>query len=102
MTLQDKTIQNGVSDAVVIEHHDDVALIRLNRPATRNALAVDIKTHLETRIPALMKDSTVRCLVITGTDESFCAGGDISNMADAQSSQHVRQRRDETAGRHAG
>lgn len=70
------------NDAVIVEHHDDVALIRLNRPRTRNALAVDIKTHLETRIPALMQDSAVRCLVITGSEEAFCAGGDISNMND--------------------
>jgi 2-(1,2-epoxy-1,2-dihydrophenyl)acetyl-CoA isomerase len=79
------------NDAVIVEHHDDVALIRLNRPRTRNALAVDIKTHLETRIPALMQDSAVRCLVITGSEEAFCAGGDISNMND-RSAPSVRTR----------
>ena len=67
------TTRNGETDAVIVEHHDDVALVRLNRPRTRNALDPDIKAGLETSIPALMKDSAVRCLIITGTDAG--AGG---------------------------
>lgn len=76
------TTPNNESDAVIVEHHDDVALIRLNRPRSKNALAMDIKAGLAASIPALMQDSAVRCLVITGTDDAFCAGGDISNMAE--------------------
>jgi 2-(1,2-epoxy-1,2-dihydrophenyl)acetyl-CoA isomerase len=77
---EDMTTKNAETNAVIVEHHDDVALVRLNRPRTRNALDPDIKAGLETSIPALMKDSAVRCLVITGTEDAFCAGGDISNM----------------------
>ena len=89
--MSDSQINDKPNDAVIIERHDDVALLRLNRPATRNALAVEIKGHLERQIPALMRDSKVRCIVITGTDQSFCAGGDISNMAD-RSAPSVRSR----------
>lgn len=85
------TTKGNESDAVVTEHHDDVVLIRLNRPRTRNALDPDIKSGLENLIPALMQDSAVRCLVLTGTEDSFCAGGDISNMAD-RSAPSVRAR----------
>ncbi|NVN88345.1 MAG: enoyl-CoA hydratase/isomerase family protein [Rhodopseudomonas sp.] len=70
------------TDAVIVERHDDVALVRLNRPRSRNALDSDIKAGLESAIPALMDDSAVRCLVITGSDDAFCAGGDIKNMSD--------------------
>ncbi|WP_454625262.1 enoyl-CoA hydratase/isomerase family protein [Bradyrhizobium cenepequi] len=70
------------TDAVIVEHHGDVALVRLNRPRTRNALDPDVKSGLETAIPVLMDDSAVRCLVITGTDDAFCAGGDLNNMND--------------------
>lgn len=79
------------TDAVIVERHDDVALIRLNRPRSRNALDPDIKSHLETAIPALMSDSAVRCLVITGSGDAFCAGGDINSMND-RSAPAVRAR----------
>jgi len=75
-------ITESGTDAVIVERHDDVALVRLNRPQSRNALGPDIKAGLEAAIPALMDDSAVRCLVITGSDEAFCAGGDIRNMSD--------------------
>ena len=89
--MKDRVNSDTPNDAVILERHDDVAVLRLNRPATRNALAMEIKGHLATQIPALMRDPGVRCIVITGTDEAFCAGGDISNMAD-RSAPSVRAR----------
>jgi 2-(1,2-epoxy-1,2-dihydrophenyl)acetyl-CoA isomerase len=76
------TTKDAETDAVIVEHHDDVAWVRLNRPRTRNALDPDIKSGLETSIPFLMQNSAVRCVVITGTEDAFCAGGDISNMGE--------------------
>lgn len=78
-------------DAVIVEHRDDVALLRLNQPQTMNALSAAIKRGLETEIPRLLADNAVRCIVITGTDEAFCAGGDIANMSD-RSAPSVRER----------
>ncbi|MCP9628880.1 enoyl-CoA hydratase-related protein [Rhodopseudomonas palustris] len=78
-------------DAVIFERRDDVMIVRLNSPASRNALQPAVKHQLETRIPELLADASVRCLVITGTGPSFCAGGDISNMADRGAPQ-VRRR----------
>jgi 2-(1,2-epoxy-1,2-dihydrophenyl)acetyl-CoA isomerase len=79
MTAKNMNVCND-TDAVVIKYHADVALIRLNRPRARNALVADIKCHLETAIPSLMMDNSVRCLVITGSGEAFCAGGDINSF----------------------
>ena len=78
-------------DAVIVEHMDDIAVLRLNQPQTMNALSAAIKQGFETEIPRLLADSAVRCIVITGTDKAFCAGGDIANMAD-RSAQTVRER----------
>jgi len=78
-------------DAVVFDRRGDVMLVRLNSPATRNALQPAVKRHLETRIPELLADDEVRCLVITGTDGSFCAGGDINNMGE-RDAPRVRRR----------
>jgi 2-(1,2-epoxy-1,2-dihydrophenyl)acetyl-CoA isomerase len=78
-------------NAVIVEHRDDVALVRLNQPQTMNALSPAIKQGLESAVPQLMADPAVRCIIVTGTDKAFCAGGDISNMTD-RSAPSVRQR----------
>jgi 2-(1,2-epoxy-1,2-dihydrophenyl)acetyl-CoA isomerase len=77
--------------AVIVEHRDGIALLRLNQPQTMNALSPAIKQGLETNVPQLMADRAVRCIIITGTEKSFCAGGDISNMGD-RSAPSVRER----------
>ncbi len=69
-------------DAVVVEKRGAVALVRLNQPETMNAISPDIKAGLTAHIPALTADPTIRCLVITGTGNAFCAGGDLRNMTD--------------------
>lgn len=78
-------------DAVIVETRDDVAVVRLNQPKTMNALSAAIKRGLEAEVPRLLADSIVRCIVITGTDKAFCAGGDITNMAD-RGAPSVRER----------
>lgn len=65
--------------------------MRLNRPRNFNALGPEIKAGLSTRIPALMDDESVGCIVVTGTDGAFCAGGDIANMSD-RGAPSVRER----------
>ena len=90
-TIEGKTIRERNVNAVIVERRDDIALLRLNQPQTMNALSPAIKLGLETAVPQLMGDSAVRCIVITGTDKAFCAGGDISNMAD-RSAPSVRER----------
>ena len=67
-------------NAILVEHRAGVALVLINRPRSRNAIDADVKAGLETTIPILMSDNEVRCLVITGAGEAFCAGGDITNM----------------------
>lgn len=69
-------------EAVLFERHEDVVVIRLNSPAKRNALEPRVKEKLKTGIPELLDDRTVRCLVITGTGDAFCAGGDINDMGE--------------------
>ena len=44
-------------NAVIVEHRDDVALLRLNQPQTMNALSPAIKQGLETVVPKLMADN---------------------------------------------
>jgi 2-(1,2-epoxy-1,2-dihydrophenyl)acetyl-CoA isomerase len=43
-------------------------------------------------VPGLVDDPETRCILITGTDGAFCAGGDIRSLVDPQSPAAVRAR----------
>jgi 2-(1,2-epoxy-1,2-dihydrophenyl)acetyl-CoA isomerase len=68
------------SDAVKLERQGGVAILRLDDPATMNALSPSVKAGMTKHVPALLTDDSVRCIVITGTGKAFCAGGDIRSM----------------------
>ncbi len=69
------------SDAVVLmDVHERVATITLNRPAARNALSSEVLALL----PTLMREADGRddvdVLVLTGADPAFCAGLDLKEL----------------------
>ena len=59
------------------ERDDGVGIIRLNRPHRRNALDRAAYAELE----RVVRRSTERCLVITGTGSAFCSGDDLRDLA---------------------
>lgn len=66
-----------MSAEVITEVEAGVALLRLARPAKRNALDAAMVAALHAACVALDRDDGVRCVILTGTDRAFCAGGDI-------------------------
>lgn len=58
----------------------ELRIIRLNNPAKRNALSLDLRAALIAAVKEAMADDAVRVLVLTGSGGAFCAGGDISSM----------------------
>jgi 2-(1,2-epoxy-1,2-dihydrophenyl)acetyl-CoA isomerase len=58
-----------------------VAWLRLNRPARRNAITPALRAELATRLPALADDPSVRCVVLTGAGDVFCAGADFAALS---------------------
>lgn len=69
-----------MTDVVLLDVHDGVATITLNRPEARNALNMAVKTRLAEVIARVRDDEEVRAVVLTGADQMFCAGGDIVEM----------------------
>jgi 2-(1,2-epoxy-1,2-dihydrophenyl)acetyl-CoA isomerase len=57
-----------------------VRVLTLNRPATRNAIDLELRVVLAEAIEGAMADDTVRVIVVTGAGGTFCSGGDISTM----------------------
>ena len=69
-------------NTLIVEHHDAVMLIRLNRPEALNALNSELLTELGAALEAAEADDGIRCLVLTGSDRAFAAGADIKEMSD--------------------
>ncbi len=59
-----------------------VTLVRLNRPAARNALSRPLLRALAAALDAAAADADVRAVVITGDERAFSAGADIKEMPD--------------------
>jgi len=75
---------DGEVSTVLVEHPaEGVVLVRIDRPEKRNALDVDTVCRLFETIERLDQDPSVRCLVVTGTDDYFAAGVDLAEMGDA-------------------
>jgi 2-(1,2-epoxy-1,2-dihydrophenyl)acetyl-CoA isomerase len=65
---------------LLFEKKNHIAKISLNIPETRNALNLTVREELLEVLAALRDDDSLRVAVLTGTGDSFCAGGDIRTM----------------------
>src|SRR5262245_10051604 len=78
--MREKAKELAMSEAVKVERHDAVAVLRLDDPSAMNALSPAVKAGLEKNVGKLIADASVRAMIITGTGKAFCAGGDIRAM----------------------
>src|SRR5438046_4644362 len=72
----------GVDDpmAIHLSHHDEIALITLDRPEALNALSFG-QLHDLNRILDSIADSPARALLVSGAgDRAFSAGADIKEL----------------------
>jgi len=67
-------------ETLILEHHETVMLIRLNRPESLNAINNKMLTELCTVLKKSNSDLNVRVVIITGTEKFFAAGADIKEM----------------------
>ncbi|TDC81199.1 enoyl-CoA hydratase/isomerase family protein [Actinomadura sp. 7K507] len=61
---------------------EGVGTITIDRPAKRNAMSADMWRALPAILDDLAANRTVRVVVLTGAGGNFCAGADISELAD--------------------
>ena len=65
--------------SILNERRDQVAIIRLNRPAERNALSLEMIVALNDSFRNLHTQPNLRAVILTGTGtEAFCAGIDVA------------------------
>lgn len=65
---------------VLVDDHDAVRVLTLNRPQVRNAIDLPLRVALAEALEAAGTDRNVRAVVITGAGGAFCSGGDIATM----------------------
>jgi len=61
---------------IVVELDGHVETITINRPQAKNSLTYRTYDEME----AAVRESTARCLVITGAEGAFCAGDDVKQV----------------------
>jgi 2-(1,2-epoxy-1,2-dihydrophenyl)acetyl-CoA isomerase len=74
------TIDTG-TDHLLAEVGDGVAVLTMNRPASRNALSGVMLAGLQQALRVCETSREVACVVLTGAGGAFCAGGDVKGFA---------------------
>ena len=59
---------------------DGVATLTFNRPEVRNAFNDVMAAEVQAALKTAERDEQVRCLVITGAGQGFCAGQDLAAL----------------------
>lgn len=76
-------------DEVLVTQADGIATVTLNRPAVKNAATPEMWAHLGNLYRDLGRDDSVRVVVVTGANDEFCSGADVSGMASRGDSDRV-------------
>jgi len=81
---------------LIVDRHDEVAVITLNRPKTLNALSAALRDEMHAAIDDAKNDDGVRAVLFTGAGRGFCSGADLSDAApDGQRTPPQNDRLDE-------
>jgi methylglutaconyl-CoA hydratase len=83
-----------MSELVLLERHDAVAVLTLNRPEPKNALSPGLLQALQERLEQLETDPTIRALVLTGAGGIFSSGADLANLKNLLSASAEAQKQD--------
>ncbi|MCX7932217.1 MAG: crotonase/enoyl-CoA hydratase family protein [Rhodovarius sp.] len=71
------------SPPLLVEIHDHIATLTMNRPEARNALDPELIEALIETLSRLDAEGRVRVAILTGAGSAFSAGGNVKRMAEA-------------------
>jgi enoyl-CoA hydratase/carnithine racemase len=69
-----------MTDVVLMEVRDEVALLTLNRPERLNAWTAEMQARYFDLLDECAERDDVRAIVVTGAGRGFCAGADVQNL----------------------
>ena len=70
-------------DVLLIDTHDRVRTLTLNRPQARNALSTELRNRFFAALRDAEADDDVDVVILTGADPVFCAGLDLKELGDS-------------------
>ena len=74
-------VENPSTAQVILTRKDSLAVITLNRPESRNALAPETIQQFGDALEQCRRPD-IRALLITGSGGAFCSGADVKNFSD--------------------
>ncbi|MCL4158819.1 UNVERIFIED_CONTAM: hypothetical protein GTU68_033779 [Idotea baltica] len=80
-----------MTDAVLYEVRDNVALITLNRPERLNAWNAELGTGYFNSLDRAAADPAVGAIVVTGAGRGFCAGADMDVLQGIEAGNGARE-----------
>ncbi len=81
-----------MSERILVEISDHIAVLTINRPQVLNALDVPTLLELDAAFEQLQRDDDVRVIIFTGAgDRAFVAGGDIEDLNSRNGLAHYRE-----------
>lgn len=69
-------------DMIEVTQDGGVKTIKLDRPKALNALCTPMMKELAHALTAAQEDSSISCVILTGSEKAFAAGADIKEMQD--------------------
>ncbi|MFR9750544.1 crotonase/enoyl-CoA hydratase family protein [Nocardia sp. 004] len=80
-----------MADLVLVERHDAITVLTINRPEARNAIDLATAHAIEAAVDEFEDDAAARVLVLTGAGGTFSAGMDL--VAASKGEMPMTQRR---------
>lgn len=74
-----------VTETIVVSRSEAAAVIRLNRPARRNAISQQMMSEIIAALDEAERDPAVRTVIISGGNEYFSAGADLNEALQVRS-----------------
>ena len=79
-------------EAIHSEVADGVLVLEMRMPEVRNAIGAEMKQALLDQARRFADDDSLKCMLLTGSEGVFCAGGDLRTMQDDRRTVSVRRR----------
>ncbi len=79
------------NELVRYESRKPAVVLTLNRPDRRNALSRDLIDALTEAFSQARDDAAVRCVILTGAGNAFCAGMDLAELQESLTAEKGKQ-----------
>jgi enoyl-CoA hydratase len=86
-------------ETLLVEHHENVARVVMNRPDVRNAQSLRLIDELDDAMRACESDDDVHVVILAGAGKSFSTGHDLKELVGADADPGLAERRSTPEGR---